>query len=59
ARCSVYPVRPSQCRLFPFWPELLRSREMWELYAARCPGMNEGPLLSPAEIEAWVRSAGE
>ncbi|MCR5347640.1 MAG: YkgJ family cysteine cluster protein [Fretibacterium sp.] len=54
ARCSIYPVRPSQCRSFPFWPETLRSRAEWDRYAARCPGMNEGPLLSPAEITEWV-----
>lgn len=54
SRCSIYPVRPSQCRSFPFWPEVLESPASWEAYAARCPGMNEGPLLSPAEITEWV-----
>lgn len=57
SRCSIYPVRPSQCRSFPFWPEVLESPASWEAYAARCPGMNEGPLLSPAEITEWVCQA--
>ena len=57
ARCSIYPVRPTQCRMFPFWPEFLQSREAWDAYARKCPGMDEGPLLTPAEIEAWVRAA--
>lgn len=60
ARCTIYPVRPSQCRTFPFWPEVLKSRESWDKFAKRCPGMNEGELLSPDKIyelieasEAW------
>ena len=24
--CSIYPVRPEQCRSFPFWPDRLTSR---------------------------------
>ena len=27
--CSIYPVRPKQCRTFPFWPEHLVSPEGW------------------------------
>src|SRR5690625_4256769 len=25
AKCSIYPVRPAQCRTWPFWPENLTS----------------------------------
>lgn len=50
SRCSIYPVRPAQCRMFPFWPEVMLVREMWDYYAERCPGMNDGPLLRPEEI---------
>lgn len=50
ARCSIYPVRPAQCRAFPFWPENLESPEAWEECARRCPGVNEGPLLSLEDI---------
>ena len=57
ARCLIYAVRPEQCRSFPFWPELLQSRAAWDAEARRCPGMNEGPLRSAAEIEEWPRSA--
>ena len=28
--CQVYEVRPTQCRTFPFWPELLESKEAWD-----------------------------
>ena len=55
ARCSVYLVRPSQCRLFPFWPEVMRSEAGWASYARSCPGMNDGRLYSAREIEALLR----
>ena len=29
-QCSIYEVRPIQCRTYPFWPSLLESRETWE-----------------------------
>lgn len=51
-RCAVYPVRPEQCRTWPFWPENLRSREAWETAAKDCPGMNrrgEPGAFHPAE----------
>ena len=40
--CTVYDVRPSQCRDFPFWRQNLTSREAWDEAARRCPGMNSG-----------------
>ena len=55
ARCSIYGVRPSQCRLFPFWTEVMRSEESWTSYARSCPGMNDGRLYSASEIEALLR----
>jgi Fe-S-cluster containining protein len=41
-RCSVYDVRPLQCRTWPFWPENLWSRKTWDHAARRCHGMNAG-----------------
>jgi len=29
-RCTVYNARPTQCRTYPFWDELLESSESWE-----------------------------
>jgi Fe-S-cluster containining protein len=48
-RCSIHPVKPVQCRVFPFWPEIIESAEAWDQTAQRCPGMNKGPLV---QIEA-------
>jgi Fe-S-cluster containining protein len=48
--CTVYPVRPLQCRSFPFWGDNLKSRRAWEEAARECPGMGEGRLYTTAEI---------
>src|SRR5262252_695242 len=44
--CSIHPAKPTQCRIFPFWPELVESRREW-LKVARgyCPGIGKGPLI--------------
>ena len=49
ALCSIYPVRPTQCRTFPFWPEHLESREAWDEAAKDCPGMRHGKVFFPPE----------
>ena len=43
--CSIHPAKPTQCRIFPFWPELLESRQEWLKTAKYCPGMGKGPLI--------------
>src|SRR5262249_27242391 len=27
--CKIYPVRPLQCRTFPFWPEIVSHPLRW------------------------------
>ncbi|HEX4053665.1 MAG TPA: YkgJ family cysteine cluster protein [Tepidisphaeraceae bacterium] len=49
--CSIYPVRPLQCRTWPFWTGNLASRRAWESAAKRCPGMNRGELFERDRIE--------
>jgi len=53
--CTIYPVRPTQCRTFPFWPEILRSAKTWQKEAEECPGMNKGPTISNEEIDALLK----
>ena len=48
--CTVYDVRPSQCRDFPFWRCQLRDEQAWQEAARSCPGMNRGRLWSADEI---------
>ena len=43
--CSIHPAKPTQCRTFPFWPELVESRKEWARTAKYCPGIGEGPLI--------------
>lgn len=49
--CTIYPVRPAQCRTWPFWSGNLSSRQAWELASLRCPGIDKGRLYSLEEID--------
>jgi Fe-S-cluster containining protein len=50
--CTVYPVRPLQCRTWPFWDGNLASHENWQRAARRCPGMDKGRQYSLKQIES-------
>jgi hypothetical protein len=50
-RCLVYEVRPLQCRIWPFWPDNLRTPEAWQAAGRRCPGIGQGPLIAFEQIE--------
>ena len=43
--CSIHTVKPTQCRLFPFWPELVASRKEWARTGRYCPGIGVGKLV--------------
>jgi Fe-S-cluster containining protein len=47
-KCQIYPVRPKQCRTFPWWKNQLESEEAWKEAAKRCEGINhpEAPTIS-------------
>jgi len=49
--CAIYPVRPNQCRTWPFWPENLAGPDDWNTAAVKCPGINRGKLYTFEEIE--------
>ncbi len=52
ARCSIYSVRPMQCRTWPFWRSNL-ERERWDGPVRQCcPGIGSGPVHSREEIDA-------
>jgi uncharacterized protein len=51
-KCSIYPVRPIQCRTFPFWPQNLKTEKRWILIEDECPGIGSGKAFSKEEIEA-------
>ena len=43
--CTIHAVKPAQCRLYPFWPELVEYRDIWEHEKRKCPGIGQGPLV--------------
>ncbi len=47
--CSIHPAKPTQCRTFPFWPELVEDRAAWKRTAQFCPGIGKGPLIQIGE----------
>lgn len=53
--CSVHELKPVQCRTWPFWEELLVSREVYEREVrAFCPGSRTGPVVPAASIRAQM-----
>lgn len=40
-RCIIYPVRPKQCKDYPFWPRILKSKTSWEKEKKFCPGIDK------------------
>ncbi|RTZ89772.1 MAG: YkgJ family cysteine cluster protein [Bacillota bacterium] len=57
--CSVYPVRPPQCKTYPFWHQNLESIETWQEVVEECPGSGTGSVYSGEEIEQLLRQKGE
>ncbi|MBN1324314.1 MAG: YkgJ family cysteine cluster protein [Methanotrichaceae archaeon] len=49
--CRIYPVRPIQCRAYPWWSQILASPDDWAAEANRCPGIGNGRLWTREEIE--------
>jgi Fe-S-cluster containining protein len=43
--CRIHPAKPTQCRLYPFWPDLVEDRAAWENERKLCPGIGRGPLI--------------
>jgi Fe-S-cluster containining protein len=48
--CTVYPVRPRQCRTWPFWESNVVTPETWRRTCEICPGSGKGELISAEEI---------
>lgn len=40
--CKIHPVRPLQCRTWPFWDANLAEPADWRAAARSCPGMDVG-----------------
>jgi shikimate kinase/Fe-S-cluster containining protein len=52
--CSIYELRPVQCRTYPFWAFMLESEEVWLCTTEECPGAGSGNLVSREYIESCM-----
>jgi Fe-S-cluster containining protein len=57
-RCRIHPVRPIQCRTWPFWKSILDSAESWRLAARHCPGIDDGAHGSLSVIDEALKANG-
>ena len=48
--CTIYSVRPRQCRTWPFWESNVASPETWQHTCDICPGSGHGELIPAEEI---------
>jgi Fe-S-cluster containining protein len=48
--CTVYAVRPRQCRTWPFWESNVETPETWARTCQVCPGSGQGELIPAEEI---------
>jgi Fe-S-cluster containining protein len=55
--CSVYSVRPLQCRTWPFWSENLTTKKVWDHAGKRCHGINHGKRHFTVEQIHAIRDA--
>jgi len=55
-QCSIYNVRPIQCRTWPFWPENMK-KGAWEKDVKKvCSGIGKGKLYTMHEISEILNS---
>jgi len=59
-KCSVHPVKPSQCAAWPFWSDMVKDRELWEASKSYCPGLDKptGKVYSKLQILAIAGGDG-
>jgi Fe-S-cluster containining protein len=50
AGCTIYEVRPGQCRTWPFWESNIKTPTAWQHTCEICPGSGQGDLIPPEEI---------
>jgi Fe-S-cluster containining protein len=54
-RCSAYSARPTQCRTWPFWPEVMNAKTWNKEVASFCPGVGKGKVVSQEKIIAQLK----
>jgi hypothetical protein len=51
-RCTVYGARPTQCRTFPFWRDLIADGQWTPEARELCEGIGRGPAHRLSDVEA-------
>lgn len=50
-QCRIYTKRPTQCRSYPFWPQILSSKDAWERESSYCEGIcDDAPPIHADDI---------
>ena len=57
--CQCYPARPTQCSTYPFWIQLLQTKETWAKESHNCPGIGQGSHHTKEEIETELKKYQE
>ena len=57
--CGAYAARPTQCRTWPFWPEIMSAKAWKKDVVSFCPGVGKGPLISSVEIEKALKEQSD
>ena len=53
--CTIYSVRPPQCRTWPFWDSNVATPEDWEHTCQVCPGSGQGEVIPVEEISRRLK----
>lgn len=53
-RCSVYAGRPTQCRTWPFWPEVMNAKVWNQEVSTFCPGVGKGKTWTAEEVKVQL-----
>ena len=44
-KCEIYPVRPEQCRTFPYWEDIIADEREWKYVQSYCKGAQNIKIL--------------
>lgn len=53
--CTVYRVRPAQCRTWPFWESNVETPADWKRTCEQCPGSGKGEVIPVEEISRRLK----
>lgn len=55
-KCTIYPIRPHQCKSYPFWESNLSDKKSWQGLKKQCPGIDQGDFFSLEDIQKKIIS---